>query len=124
MYWLLLSQTWQEEFYGAEEEESMETTHDGVHFCAMELLTLSLIWHSFHDAIKEGDGERIVHYWKLLIIFKASNHPNYAKEAVLFLFQYLYQFSDRKKEQLVWGRFVNTQGIAGANIPSDLYMEH
>ena len=47
---------------------------------------LSLIWHSFHDAIKEGGGERIVRYWKLLlIIFKASNHRNYAKEAVLFL---------------------------------------
>ena len=52
---------------GAEEEESMETTHDGVHFYSMELLTLSLIWHSFHDAIKEGDGERIVRL-KLLII--------------------------------------------------------
>ena len=110
---------------GAEEEESMETTHDGVHFYSMELLTLSLIWHSFHDAIKEGDGERIVRYWKLLlIIFKASNHRNYAKEAVLFLFQYFYQFSDRQKEQLLWGRFVNTQGRAGANIPSDLHMEH
>ena len=70
---------------GAEEEESMETTHDGVHFYSVELLTLSLIWHSFHDAIIEGDGERIVD-WKLLLIFKASNHRNYAKEAVLFLF--------------------------------------
>ena len=108
-----------------EEEESTKTTHDGVHFYSMELLTLSLIWHSFHDAIKEGDRERIVRYWKLLIIiFKASNHRNFAKEAVLFLFQYLHQFSDRQKEQLLWGRFVNTQGRVGANIPSDLHMEH
>ena len=85
---------------GAEEEESMEITHDGVHFYSMELLTLSLIWHSFHDAIKEGGGECIVRYWKLLlIIFKASNHRNYAKEALLFLFNTCTSFQTGRKNR-------------------------
>ena len=46
-------------------------------------LNSCLIWHGFHDSIREGDGDRIIRYWKmLLIILKASNHYNYAKEAV------------------------------------------
>ena len=33
---------------------------DGIQFYALEVLSLSLIWHGFHDAIREGDGERIM----------------------------------------------------------------
>ena len=59
---------------------------DGVQFYAVDLLTLSLIWHGFHVSTKEGDGDLIIHYWKLLlIIFKASDKRNYGKEAVILL---------------------------------------
>ena len=102
-----------------------EACEDGIHMYAVELLTLGLLWHGFHDAIREGDGERIIRYWKFfLIIFKSSNHPNYAKEAVHFLLQYEYLFSERQKAQLLWSRCVNTKGYRGANIPCDLHMEH
>lgn len=98
---------------------------DGVYMYAKELLTLGLLWHSFHDAIREGDGERILRYWKfLLIVFKSTNHRNYAKESVNVLCQYYYKFSERQKAQLLWSRCVNTRGYAGANIPCDLHMEH
>ena len=40
------------------------------------------------------------------------------------LFQYNYLFSPRLAEQLIWGRFVNTYGGLGRNIPADLHMEH
>ena len=33
---------------------------DKVHVYSMEVLSLGLLWHGFHDAIKEGDGERIL----------------------------------------------------------------
>lgn len=36
------------------------TVQDGVTTYARELLTLGLIWHHFYDAIKEGDGDRIL----------------------------------------------------------------
>ena len=98
---------------------------DGVHRYGIELLSLSLIWHGFHDSIREGDGERILRYWKfLLVIFKSSNKRNYAKEAVNLLLQYYYLFSDRQREQLLWSRCINTRGYQGANIPGDLHMEH
>ena len=60
----------------------------------------------------------------MLVIFKSPNHPNYAKEAVHLLLQYYYLFSERQKAQLAWSRCINTKGCRGANIPSDLHMEH
>lgn len=98
---------------------------DGVYVYATELLSLSLLWHGFHDAIKEADGDRILRYWKLLyIVFKNTSHRNYAKEAINLLMQYNCTFSERKKAQLIWSRCINTKGYAGANIPCDLHMEH
>ena len=98
---------------------------DTVYLYATEIITLGLLWHGFHDAIKEGDGDRILRYWKfLLVAFKATGHRNYAKEAVNLLYQYYYVFPERKKQQLLWSRCVNTRGCAGANIPCDLHMEH
>ena len=98
---------------------------DGVFLYASEILSLGLLWHGFYDAICEADGERILNYWKfLLVIFKSTNHHNYAKEATNLLMQYYYNFSERQKAQLLWSRCVNTRGICGANIPCDLHMEH
>ena len=98
---------------------------DGVYLYATELLTLGLLWHGFHDSSKEGDGERILRHWKfLLIIFKSTQHNNYAKEAVNLLLQANYLLSDRQRAQLLWSRCVNTRGQPGANIPADLYNEH
>ena len=98
---------------------------DGVHMYAKELLSLGLLWHGFHDAVREADGERILKYWKfLLLVFKSTNHQNYAKEAVNLLCQYYYTLSERQKAQLLWSRCINTRGYSGTNIPCDLYMEH
>lgn len=56
---------------------------------ARELLTLSLLWHFFHDATREGDGDRIILSWKLMLpVFRATGHRNYAKEAVILLLQH------------------------------------
>lgn len=101
-----------------------EETNDGVYLYATELMSVGLIWHGFHDAIKEGDGDRVLRYWKfLLLIFKATKCQNYSKEAVNLLLQ-TQILSPRLVAQLKWSRFVNTSGRTGCNIPCDLYMEH
>lgn len=108
-----------------EDDVVAEKCDDGIHVYATEVLSLCLIWHGFHDAIREGDGERVLLYWKiLLVVFKSSNRRNYGKEAVNMLLQYYYILSDREKAQLLWGRFINTRGCQGTNIPCDLFMEH
>ncbi len=105
-------------------EDEIGEKKDGINMYARELLTLSLLWHYFHDSSKEGDGQRIFLSWKILLsVFKATNHRNYAKEAVLLLLQYNY-FSERMKSQLLWSRCINTKGRIGTNIPCDLHLEH
>ena len=102
-----------------------EPCEDGVKLYASEVLSLGLMWYGYHDSIREGDGERILKYWKFLqVIFKSTNHPNYAKEAVNLLLQYYYKFSEWQKAQLLWSLCVNTRGLHGCNLLCDLYMEH
>lgn len=98
---------------------------DQVHLYAKELLTLSLIWHGFHDSIKHGDGIRIIRYWKVLLVaFKSTDRRNYGKEAVNLLLQNDHILSPRKAAQLKWSRCINTTGEVGGNIPCDLHLEH
>ncbi len=96
---------------------------DSVHAYALELVSLGLLWHGFHDCIKEGDGDRLMVYWKfLMVVFKASNRPNYGKESMRLLLLHTYLLSDRKRMQLTWSRFVNTKGPASCNIACDIHM--
>ena len=76
--------------------EDAETCDDHVYVYATELLSLGLLWHGFHDAIREADGDRILRCWKiLLVVFNSSNSYNCAKEAANLLIQYHYVFSER-----------------------------
>ena len=44
---------------------------DGVFAYAKEVLSLALLWAEFEDAIKEGDGLRVIRCWKFFLpIFK------------------------------------------------------
>ena len=97
---------------------------DYVKVYAEEVLTLGMIYSEYSDAIKEGDGLRGMRCWKfLMLIFKAAQRKNYACEAFNLLAQEKFILSPRMS-QLVWSRFVNTQGGVGKNIPADLHMEH
>lgn len=100
-------------------------SRDRVMQYASEVITLGLIWMGYHDAICEGDGDRVMMYWKfLLVIFKVANCYNYSKEAVNLLVQLNYSLSPRQAAQVKWSRFVNTHGQPGCNIPADLHNEH
>lgn len=105
-------------------QDSTIKSNDMSYNYATNLLTLGLVWHGYHDAIKEGDGNRILQYYKFLIpIFYQEKHYNYAREG----FQLLVQsniLSERKLMELKWCRTVNTLGRKGCNIPIDLFMEH
>lgn len=92
---------------------------------AKETLSLGLLLQEFKDAIREGDGSRVLRCWKyFLLLFRASQHKNYCIEALNFLMLYYYILPPRYAEQMLWGRFVNTEGGPGRNIPADLHMEH
>eukprot|EP00731_Ephydatia_muelleri_P020729 Em0013g456a len=92
---------------------------------AMETLSLGLLLLEFKDSIREGDGYRVLRCWKyFLLIFRATQHKNYCIEALNLLMQYYYILPQQYAEQMLWGRFVNSEGGPGQNISTDLHMEH
>ena len=90
-----------------------------------EVLSLGLLFFEFKDAVREGDGDRVLVVWKyFLLLFKASGRKNYAIEALTLLSQYHITLPPNLAEQLKWSRFINTHGLPGHNISCDLHMEH
>ena len=97
---------------------------DGVFYYTQEVITYGLLLAEFEDAIKEGDGQRVIRCWRFfLLIFKASGRTKYALEAATLLI-YLRILPSRISEQIIWSRFINVSGKAGHNKPCDLHMEH
>ena len=112
-------------------KKKKKTTHtstcesDGVYEYAREYLTLGLLYSEFKDAVKEGDGNRVVRCWRFfLLYFKASHRKNYSIEALNLLAQYNLLLPPRLAEQLKWSRFINVSGKPGHNIACDLHLEH
>ena len=98
---------------------------DDVSSYAIQLLRIGCLYIEFADAIREGDGQRDIRCWKYFLpIFYNSHSTNYACEAATLLHQHLYVLSPRLSCQLMWGRFINSRGLPGKNIPVDLHMEH
>ena len=107
-----------------QEQETSTGPGDSVYAYATDLLSTCLLWHGFHDAIREGDGERIMTYWKfMMVVFRKEKHYNYSNEGLKLMVQSRI-LSPRKLMELKWSRSVNTQGRPGKNIPLDLHMEH
>ena len=81
----------------------------------------------FIDAVREGDGERIIRCWRyLLLLFKLDKCTHYSVETFNLLAQYEFMFTLRMKAQLMWSRTINTHGTCrvGNTISCDLHMEH
>ena len=99
-----------------------EKSVDKVNLYAKHLLSLGLFYLEFSDAIKEGDGSRVLRCYRYMLpVFISSARKNYAIESIHFLMQNDYLLSRREAAELLWSQFVNTHGH---NIPNDLHMEH
>ena len=96
-----------------------------VHAYACEMLGLGLLLEEFRDAVREGDGDRVLLVWKyFMLMFKASRRRNYAIEAFNLLVNYNFILPPYIAEQLKWSRFINSDGGTGNNVSMDLHMEH
>lgn len=88
-------------------------------------LWFGLLLADFLDAIKEGDGERLMRLYKVaLLIFKTCNHSQYAYSTFLLTVQLNATQSPRVAHSLTWNRFWNRRGGRGNNVPLDLHLEH
>ena len=100
-------------------------SQDFVQEYASKVLGLGLLYEEFVDAIREGDGSRVLRCWKFLfLIFKENGRTNYSIEAFTFLAQHAFLLSPRQSQQLLQSRFINVHGLPGRNVSCDLHMEH
>ena len=121
-----LPSTIQEALDHPEAPQSIQCTSvDGVFAYASAVLNDGLLLLEFKDAIREGDGQRILRCWKaFLLYFHFARHHNYANEAVRMLSAVYALATPRVAAQITWSRVINTRGLAGHNIPVDLHNEH
>ena len=98
---------------------------DGIELYARDVLSMGLFYWEYSDAIREGDGERLLRCWRYMLpLFINTGRRNYSIEALRLLYQNDYQLTPRQATQLLYSRFVNVHGLPGRNIAADLHMEH
>jgi len=98
---------------------------DKVNLYARRLLSLGCFYMEYSDAIREGDGDRVLHCWRYMLpMFMSSGRKNYALESLNLLLQHDFILPPRQAAELIWGRFINVSGVQGRNIPNDLHLEH
>ena len=105
--------------------DEISCSKDGIMNYANEIMSLGIFYLNYKDAVREGDGDRLLVCWKYLLpIFKVSDRRNYSLEVLRMLYSYHFTLSPRQKHQLLWSRFINVHGMPGHNIAGDLLMEH
>lgn len=111
-----------------EDTEDMQTTETSSRWCTsvkQDLLSVGTLYLEYQDGVKEGDGERVMRCLKYLLpLYKVSGKKNYSIEVLQTLFNVEFVLSDMHRLQCMYGRFVNTQGRVGCNIPADEHLEH
>ena len=91
------------------------------------LLTDGFLFFNFLDAIKEGDGSRIMRQYKYIMLYCKSDGTHSTKYALECLYQFFLVhsiLSQRDSERFTWNRSVNNAGKIGTNIPLDEATEH
>ncbi|KAK3744046.1 hypothetical protein QZH41_011928 [Actinostola sp. cb2023] len=91
------------------------------------LLADGLFFMNFLDAVKEGDGTRLMRQYKFLLLYCRADGQHSRKYALECLYQsFLVNslLSPRDSERFIWNRGVNTSGGKDTNIPLDLDVEH
>ncbi|XP_035658071.1 uncharacterized protein LOC118403462 [Branchiostoma floridae] len=88
-------------------------------------LSFGLFLEDMHDAVKEGDGERMIRLYRIALMFyRAYGHTQYAYSTLLLLVQVNAVLSPAEAHGLKWNRFFNGKGGKGRNISCDLHLEH
>ena len=92
---------------------------------ALQCIQLGVMLMQLNDTEKEGDGERSLINWKLLMLyFRSRKHGmKYAYEAMRLITCVKGLYTKQMAHRVTHGQFVNGKGVAGNNCANDLRME-
>lgn len=106
-----------------QKDESVKKEDDYKYNYVTASLTFNLLLRDINDAIKEGDGARLLTLYKVaLLYFKKFGHTKYAFTVLKLLCRI--KMEPQCAFRLIWQRFINTKGKKGHNISLDLHLEH
>lgn len=87
-------------------------------------LTFGLILADINDAIREGDGDRLIDMYKIALpIYYSHGRTKYQYTTLLLLVKTEAILSKLQSFRMKWNRFCNTKGRKGHNISLDLRLE-
>ena len=104
---------------------SEEHSDDRVMNYALQCIQLGIMLMQLNDTEKEGDGDRCLMNWKILMLyFRSRKHGmKYAFEAMRLLTCTKALFTEQMAHRIIHGQFVNAKGGPGNNYSNDLKME-
>ena len=105
----------------------MSNDDDDMYNYQTSFMQLAMVIYNFHDAISEGDGDRILRQWKFMLLFYKADDPHspkYCVKAFYLLIQYYALLAPQTAERLIWNRFSKSIHGPGGNIPLDMALEH
>lgn len=83
--------------------------NDDMYNYQCSLLEYLMLLKNFQDAVFEGDGARILHCWKFLLLYLKADGPSskkYCLEGLYLLFQVRCLLSARESYRVIWNRSV------------------
>ena len=87
-------------------------------------ITLGLLIRDAEDAVKEGDGERVVRVWKFFTpLFRLTQCHKYALAGLRLMASIEGLLTPRKAHQLMWNRFAGVNEGTGKRISRDERLE-
>lgn len=108
-----------------EEKEEKKDKDDKIFNYHSSRLQCGLLFFDIIDAIKEGDSDRLVRCYKMVLLFEYKFHHTKYAYLLLNFFANIYAILPRYQAFLIThNRFLNKKGTKGGNIPLDLHMEH
>lgn len=106
-----------------ESQRQEEEDHKSNYGCAT--IGLGLLLRNADDAVREGDGARIIQVWKFLMpLFKLHKHNKYALAALRLQADIYSLLPGDLSHELIWNRTVTNRGGKGRHMSRDLRLEH
>ena len=100
------------------EKVEEERNEDFIQNYHRALFCFNLLLANYNDAIREGDGERVMNCLSMsLLYFRCYGHTKYAYSVAKMFYRIRYQ--PYVAFDLIWNRFVNTKGIRRRIISMD-----
>lgn len=92
----------------------------------LQVLQLGVFLMQLDDTEREGDGNRMMRNWKVLMLINRAGKrgKKYAFEAMRLLTNCRALYSEKMAHRVTHGMFVNPKGGDGKNYANDLKQEH